>query len=164
MGNSRQNVTGGVSKTTSRDAATAFLEECLASGSKPAREVFAEAAGRGIAERTLKRAKRELGVQSLKEGFGDGSRWVWERIGPVETPPMAEISNDLLELRAEAALHLDRIGELFKPPIRLTLLVRSPDLADGDFLLTDDDLDAAVKAIRRLQLRPEIPPDQGARR
>jgi hypothetical protein len=44
---------------------------------------------------------------------------------------------------------------MFKDP-RVTIVVRAPSLPDGDVVVTDDDLDAAIKAIERLKFRPAI--------
>lgn len=54
------------------------------------------------------------------------------------------------ETRAIAADHLSAIGSLFVPGVKLTLLVRQPAAPDGsqDFCLTDDDLTAALDALR----------------
>lgn len=50
------------------------------------------------------------------------------------------------------AHHLDQIGRFFKNP-KITLVVRAPDLADGDLVMTADNLDDAIAAIQRLQAR-----------
>lgn len=44
--------------------------------------------------------------------------------------------------------HIEAIERLFKFP-RVTLLVRAPNLPDGDLLLTQDDGDTICEAIRR---------------
>lgn len=54
-----------------------YLREVLQDGPVPVQEVKKRAAGCGISERTLKRAKRSLGVIATHEGFGSGSEWVW---------------------------------------------------------------------------------------
>jgi len=59
---------------------------------------------------------------------------------------------DLSDVQAEVAYHLDRIGRLFKAP-KLTIVIRSPQLEDGDIILTDDDLPQVVAAIERLRAR-----------
>ena len=51
-----------------------FLIEELAEGPMAAEQVRKDARATGVSERTLKRAKRNLGVRSEKEG--DGS-WIW---------------------------------------------------------------------------------------
>jgi hypothetical protein len=58
---------------SARHNAQEFLSRFLAEGPRPAKEAFAAAADAGISERTLKRAKAGLKVQSVK---GDGG-WSW---------------------------------------------------------------------------------------
>lgn len=63
-----------------RDAlgeAADWLRDALAAGPVAADELLGAARKDGIARRTLQRAKSELGVKSCREGFGNGSRWVW---------------------------------------------------------------------------------------
>ena len=52
-----------------------FLQELLADGPHRASEIYELAEDAGIAERTLKRAKGDLGVVSEKQGDG----WWWRR-------------------------------------------------------------------------------------
>ena len=51
-----------------------FLRSALASGERPAADVLREADEAGIAEITLRRARKEMGVRTRREGFGKGSR------------------------------------------------------------------------------------------
>lgn len=44
--------------------------------------------------------------------------------------------------------HLNRIAELFKNP-KITLVVRSPDLPDGDLIMTHDDLGEVIASLER---------------
>lgn len=60
-----------------REEATQFLREELAGGRVEATVIAQRADRLGIAERTLKRAKSDLRIEAIKEGFGDGSRWYW---------------------------------------------------------------------------------------
>jgi hypothetical protein len=60
---------------TERDEAKDFLQEILADGRVLAETVKGQARKAGIAERTLARAKRDLGVKAEKDGF-DGP-WYW---------------------------------------------------------------------------------------
>jgi putative DNA primase/helicase len=66
--------------TASRDEAARFLRSFLADGAMPASAVLSAAAERGIAERTLHRAKKELSVASIQERQpgGQAARWMWE--------------------------------------------------------------------------------------
>lgn len=60
--------------------ARAFLRECLVTGDwVPAAEVFGKAEQQGISEKTLKRAKAKLGVETRKRQ----ERWHW-RLSPVD--------------------------------------------------------------------------------
>lgn len=81
-----------------RDEAIAFLSDLLATGAVPAKVGKLEAAEAGIASRTLDRAKKSLGVRSVKLGKpGEPGQWMWtldERRTPREdeerhTPGMA---------------------------------------------------------------------------
>lgn len=58
------------------EAAT-FLRELLEVEPLPAKIVLARARDAGVAERTLKRAKSQLAVVSVKVGYGDDARWLW---------------------------------------------------------------------------------------
>lgn len=55
--------------------AVAFLETQLADGPKLGAEVEAAARKQGIAERTLRRARQELGVDATKDGYQ--GPWIW---------------------------------------------------------------------------------------
>ena len=57
----------------------------------------------------------------------------------------------LEHVREECSEHLDAIAELFKPGVKLTLIARTPDNDDADFVLTCDDLPEAIKALKRRQ-------------
>lgn len=59
-----------------REEAATWLREALAAGPRPAKEVLREARRNGFSEATLLRAKRGLGVRSVKVGFASGS-WCW---------------------------------------------------------------------------------------
>lgn len=64
-----------------------FLRDILATADNlPARAVLAAAREAGVAERTLKRAKRREGIRTLRQGFGTGSVWLWSLPTP-PTPP-----------------------------------------------------------------------------
>jgi hypothetical protein len=62
------------------DEAVAFLEAELAEGEEEARQVQSAARAAGISDMTLKRARRQLGVESARVGEGGrrgGGHWVW---------------------------------------------------------------------------------------
>jgi hypothetical protein len=58
-------------------------------------------------------------------------------------------------LHAELAEHCTLIADLFKPGAKVTLLVRNPQLADGDVLVSDDDMNLVIEAIRKLEGKKE---------
>ena len=81
----------GPSKHTAADLAASAADEhsalleaqyvlysILSKGQLPAKDVIRLAKLAAVSERTLKRAKRDLGVRSWKFGSGSGSRWSWE--------------------------------------------------------------------------------------
>jgi hypothetical protein len=57
------------------DEAVAFLEDLLAHGFVPAKQVYAEAKDSGISKATVRRAQAKLGVRPKKLGMGKG--WSW---------------------------------------------------------------------------------------
>lgn len=54
-----------------------FLREILAEGPMKQADVIKTARAQGIADRTLRRARRRIGAVALKQGFGPGSCWLW---------------------------------------------------------------------------------------
>lgn len=69
-----------------RGDAADFLKVILASGPIPVDAVLAAARKEGIAEKTLKRAKTDLGISSVRTGFGPGSKCHWAL--EVSEPPI----------------------------------------------------------------------------
>ena len=59
------------------EAASQFLEGCLADGERAADEVVQLAKGAGISVATLRRAKDVLSVVVRRDGFGKTGRWFW---------------------------------------------------------------------------------------
>ena len=53
-----------------------FLRAALADGERPATEVLHEATALGIAEMTLRRARKALGVLVRRQGFGKDGRFL----------------------------------------------------------------------------------------
>jgi len=67
-------------RESKRDDAGQFLEDLLADGPVPTSEIKRHAAAEDISERTLKRAKQELGVEAVREGKSGeigGGLWYW---------------------------------------------------------------------------------------
>jgi RecA-family ATPase len=59
------------------DEAKDFLENYLSSGDKLQENIFKDSKKNNIAEKTLRRAKKLLGIKSIKPTF-DGSKWMWK--------------------------------------------------------------------------------------
>jgi putative DNA primase/helicase len=66
------------------DEAADFLRSALGSGPMPVSQLKDDAAGIGLAWRTIRRAKERLGVRATKTGMDAG--WVWE-LSKVATAP-----------------------------------------------------------------------------
>lgn len=58
-------------------------------------------------------------------------------------------SLELLHVQQAASDHLDEIKVMFKPGVKVTLLVRTPTHPDRDFVMTDDDMAEAVAMLER---------------
>lgn len=57
---------------------------------------------------------------------------------------------NLEDTRDEVAAALAELSRLFKPHAKLAFLVRNSEVEDGDMLLTDDDPESIIAAIRQL--------------
>lgn len=68
---------------------------------------------------------------------------------PPTLPPIRNNDPAITNLYIELDGDLRRIARRFKNP-KITLIVRNPDLADGDVVLTDDDPQKAIEAIQKL--------------
>ncbi len=75
---------GSNEEKSAEEEARDFLLELLVAGRVPASDVLKHAREDGVKERTLRTAKRKLGVKSVREGFGPGSTSYWEL--PTEQP------------------------------------------------------------------------------
>lgn len=67
---------------------------------------------------------------------------------------------NVTETHAEIADHCGRIAKYFKPGARVTVLIRNPVSAgqeegSRDMLVSDDNIDLIIPALRRLQQREE---------
>ena len=54
-----------------------FLREELGDGPRPAQDVFRDGRRDGFSDKTIKRAKAAFGIESCREGFGPGSKILW---------------------------------------------------------------------------------------
>lgn len=80
-------MTGQCEELSVRDAmqeAKSYLKTMLDEGRRPADDLLYQARNCGVTERTLRRAKVQLGVTSHREMAGDKCCWFWQR--PAEWP------------------------------------------------------------------------------
>jgi hypothetical protein len=111
-----------------RSEAVEFLEEALANGPLPAKQVIEEADDAGIAEKTLRRAKKALDVVAYREnttGEKRGSgRWLWML-------PMVELIEGSVQgghgAPKENGGHLEQVGATHTRELRID----KPDVQDG---------------------------------
>lgn len=61
-----------------RQTAFDFIKEALSNGERLADDIKAEAKAEGISDRTLRRARLDLGVTYRREGFGKGAIYYWD--------------------------------------------------------------------------------------
>ncbi|WP_376697238.1 AAA family ATPase [Wenzhouxiangella sp. EGI_FJ10305] len=73
-----------------KNEAVDWLQDMLAHGPMKAAEIKKAANKEGLAWRTVQRARRQAGVESVRSGFGQGSRW---RIRVSEPPPQKDGAN-----------------------------------------------------------------------
>jgi hypothetical protein len=84
-----------------RRDAEAFLRNYLKNGRAPQRDIEQAAKVAGIARRTLYRAKRALGVESILVGFGRNGRWHWR------LPSASEVATPAADAPPEVAIYAD---------------------------------------------------------
>jgi hypothetical protein len=100
-----------------RQDAQTFLRDMLASGERvDSKAVVKAARANGISERTLKRAKARLGVQSKHTGFGATGKWHWwlpvsESQEPIPINTVALSDED----HAKTPIFSQRVPERAKP-------------------------------------------------
>lgn len=75
-------------KETALFEAEEYLTNKLSSGTLKAEQVESEARDLGISIRTLKRAKKAIGIEVTKQGFGHSGYWLWSL--PKETKVIKE--------------------------------------------------------------------------
>ena len=72
-----------------------------------------------------------------------------------------KLSGDRLRgLHFALSEHLNEIAGLFKNDIdvKLTLVIRTPELGDGGVLISNDEYDAAIAEINRLRVKEPVQP------
>jgi hypothetical protein len=129
-----------------RDKAKQFLRNILANGDVPARQIAAEATKRKIAKRTLKRAKKDLGIPSRRVGFGQGSYSAWQLPGTAffsnsHTGPMDELTACVIAALEEQPTGLKLVA--------IVLAVVKAGYKTGDKNLTQAVYDRLTKLLKQ---------------
>jgi putative DNA primase/helicase len=126
---------GGAEQHGARREAEEFLREILAHPEGvAAKDAEEEARAKGIASRTLKRARKKLGVVAEKSGMEGG--WIWR-------------------LPAEGGQQTPKSATFKSGPLREKVApFEEPDGSDGDFEQVGDGLDIPDF------LRRDVPPDR----
>lgn len=62
-------------------------------------------------------------------------------------------SETIVNLQERMSNHMDAILRCFKPGATITVVVRNPKFGDADVVIGNDDLDAAIEAIKTMQKR-----------
>jgi hypothetical protein len=104
---SADHIVGGLPRNWARRQARVFLHSVLADGSKTARHIWELGQKQGLSERTLRRAKKELSIRSLKGLNGPALQTYWLLPGqqlPLEAVPAtgAAVLEPWLEPRRRA--------------------------------------------------------------
>jgi hypothetical protein len=71
-------VPGSVESHSELEQAAEFLKSILEDGPLTASDTLRKTRAAGYAKRTVERAKKAVGVTARRDGFGQGSTWVWE--------------------------------------------------------------------------------------
>ena len=95
---------------TARD----FLRAELCQGARRASELAAAAEVSGLSSRTLRRARKELGVVSFREGPSPTAPWLWRLGGSVAPSPSGDVPDVPGVLGRQGEALLDRLGALEK--------------------------------------------------
>lgn len=82
---------GDRDERSAQAGAVDFLNNFLASGTRPYAEVLEAARAEGIPERTLRRAADAAGVHRLRQGFGGGTVWELPAPIPAKSPHSGQV-------------------------------------------------------------------------
>lgn len=125
---SAEDVLGGNDERSAGEEARRFLENELAAGPRTATDVHDAARDAGIAETTLNRVKRKIGVRSTREG-GKGP-WSWQL--PNQPTPASHL--DHLDHVDHLAPQLDDLDGLdSQEALKGAVVTETPDEIHWDF-------------------------------
>lgn len=98
-----------------RREAGAWLKDILAEGPRRVKDIMAEARGHGFSERTLQRARKDIGAVVEREGFGGGCRWLLPILATYAAYPPANIDGNNAENVASMA-GMDKANPYWEEP------------------------------------------------
>jgi hypothetical protein len=111
-------LSGRLYQKEARERAKELLQGVLANGPCSRDDITRQAMEAGIAERTLRRAKEELGILSQQSGTETGKRWFWSlpaRTAALDVEPWGEERERQIEMaRAESKRFFDELYEKHK--------------------------------------------------
>jgi hypothetical protein len=93
-----------------------FLSDVLANGPVPARDIIQNAEDAGIAEKTLRRVKKRLGVVAYREGEAGqrgAGRWLWKL--PIADLATGDDKGGQASIQDGHADQVERVGHLDPP-------------------------------------------------
>ena len=110
--------------TSAIDQAKAFLHSELASAAVATKVVIANAQEMGISEKTLRRAQRQLGVESRKTHFDGGWEWAFPEDGQLARSSSEDAATGHLHLNGSTMTVCETSDEFESPK-----LARNSDMA-----------------------------------
>jgi hypothetical protein len=142
------------------DEAVAWLESQLSDGALPAKSLLRYAKAEGIKERTLKRAKQHLNVQSRRESTGNKGEGVWlwfllthpEVANTENVGTLAPVANLAINTDALATITTepnDNVGTVAKPDDSATVPTSSATVP------TDNNTGTVAKSLSLLEENEE---------
>jgi hypothetical protein len=111
------------------DEAIEFLKEELAEGQVPAKDVYRDAEGQGVAKRTLERAKVNLKAESFRKG----DTWFWSLTSPTSS---IGFLGDVGKTRSYQTVTPEKLGDVDKglghhPEVKVAILGDVGDVDKG---------------------------------
>lgn len=60
------------------------------------------------------------------------------------------------ELHSDLSGVCEQIANLFKQPVKVSIVIRMPSISDSDIFCSNDDIDDLIEALRKLKGQPDI--------
>ncbi|HBP87606.1 MAG TPA: AAA family ATPase [Nitrospirales bacterium] len=134
-------------QTSILDEASKWLESYLGDLTLSVKEVFAEGRKLGFSEITIRRAKKQLGVKSLKRGTGKDQVWSWVNPTPQADTPTKLVKGDQKPSKGDQSQNVDHLKASTRNKSNI-----SNDLLKGD---QSSDIDHLSKGVDHLSKAPK---------